>query len=399
MALLKIAFLSFTIPITIYIGILGLVATFPSLQTHAFYLHRVTLTWFRDLNVPETFGFLHNQVTTFSISTPDGVKLHAWHVLPLGLYREHEKELLAQPSGFTHDMTSRLNFKLLRDDPEARLVIYLHGTAGTMASGWRPDNYRALYSCAPDKIHVVTIDYRGYGLSSGIPSEEGLLLDAVTLTDWAMNVAGIPESRIVLFAQSLGTAVGMALIHHLAIAPSPICFSGIVFVASFSDVATLTATYRIGGIIPVLSPLAISPRLLTFFQTFMRNTWMSKDRIVDFINHKESDISGSKYHITFIHAEDDTDIPWVHTEFLSWHAVNATRSTGISYEELEREKDEKRVDLGAGGWSMEWRTNQGTIRERILKFGVHDKIMSYPSIGMAVMDAFQATDSTFGSKS
>jgi abhydrolase domain-containing protein 12 len=141
MGLIKIAFLSITVPITIYLGILGLVATFPSLEHHTFYLHRVTLTWFKELNIPEHFGFLHNQVTTFSIPTSDGVTLHAWHVLPLGLYRKHESEILAQPSGFTHDITSRLNFELLRDDPEARLVLYLHGTAGTMASGRRPDNY------------------------------------------------------------------------------------------------------------------------------------------------------------------------------------------------------------------------------------------------------------------
>lgn len=397
MALLRIAFLSITIPITVYLGILGLVATFPSLQQHTFYLHRVTLTWFKDLNVPEHFGFLRNQVTTFSIPTSDGVALHAWHILPLGLYQKHEKELLAQPSGFSHDITSRLSFKLLRDDPDARLVIYLHGTAGTMASGWRPDNYRALYACAPDKIHVVTMDYRGYGLSSGTPSEEGLLLDAIALTDWAINTAGIPPSRIVLFAQSLGTAVGMALISHLAAAPSPISFSGIVFVAAFSDVATLTATYRIGGIIPVLSPLAISPRLLTFFQSFMKNTWLSKDRIVDFIKIKESENNASKYHITFIHAEDDADIPWVHSEVLFWHAVDATTLEGIAYDELEREKDEKRTDFGAGGWSMEWRTNNGVIRERILKFGLHDRIMSYPAISMATIDAFQAADPTFGS--
>ncbi len=397
MALLKIAFLSLAIPVGVYVSLLGLIATFPTLQTHTFYLHRVTLTWFRDLNVPETFGFLRNQVTTFSVPTPDGVSLHAWHVLPIGLYRKNEKELLAQPSGFTHDITSRLNFRLLRDDPEARLVIYLHGTAGSIGSGWRPDNYRALYSCAPDKIHVITIDYRGYGLSSGTPSEEGLLLDAMALTNWAINVAGISESRIVLFAQSLGTAVGMSLLGHLAKLPSPINFSGTVFVASFSDVATLTATYRIGGVIPVLSPLAISPRLLAFFQSFMKSTWLSKDRISEFIQLKEGETNSSKYHITFIHAQDDADIPWTHTEVLFWHAVNAALSTGISYEDLEQEKNEKRVDLGDGGWSMEWRTSKGLIRERILNFGLHDKIMSYPAISMATMDAFQAADSSFGS--
>lgn len=394
MGLFKLAFLSVTVPIASYLGILGLIIAFPSLQTHAFYLHRVTLIWFKDLNIPETWGFLHNQVTTFSISTADGESLHAWHVLPLGVYRRNQQKLLAEATGFTRDIKSKLSFQLLRDDPDARLVIYLHGTAGCIASGFRPDSYRALYSAAPDKIHVVTVDYRGYGLSSGTPSEEGLLLDALALTNWATNEAGISASRIAIFAQSLGTAVAISLSEHLASRPDPISFSGTVLVASFSDVATLTATYRIGGVIPVLSPLAAAPKLLTFFQKFLRSTWMSKDRIARFIQTSEK--GGEPYHLTLIHAEDDSDIPYNHTEVVYWHAVNATVPTGISYDELEDEKAAKKTDLGSSGWSFEWRTKKGVIRERVVKYGFHDKLMGYPVTVLAILEAFQAEDPTFG---
>jgi abhydrolase domain-containing protein 12 len=394
-SLLKYGLLSVAIPTTIYLGLLGLVIAVPGLQTHVFYLHRVTLTWFKDLNVPETFGFLHNQVTPFSIATEDGETLHAWHILPLTLYRRHQDELLAEPSGLTRDFPSRTAFRLLRDDAEARLIIYLHGTAGCLASGWRPDSYRALYSGAPDKIHIVTVDYRGYGLSSGMPSEEGLLLDAVALTHWAMHVAGIPASRIVIFAQSLGTAVAISLARHLAIQSPPISFAGMVLVASFSDVSTLTGTYRIGGVVPVLSPLSLAPPLLAYFNGFLQSTWLSKDRIAELVKRSESEESGENYHITFIHAQDDTDIPYIHTEVLFWHAVNATTPTGISYEDLEQEKALKRTDLGPGGWFIDWRTKKGVIREQILTYGVHDKLMAYPAIGMAVLRAFQAADPTF----
>ena len=36
----------------------------------------------------------------------------------------------------------------------------------------------------PNKILVVTIDCRGYGLSTGTPSGDGLLMDAATLTNY-----------------------------------------------------------------------------------------------------------------------------------------------------------------------------------------------------------------------
>ena len=95
-SVIKIAGLTLAIPATLYFGILGLVAAIPALQTHAFYLHRVNLTWFKDLNVPGTFGFLHIQVTPSSIEISDRKTLHAWHILPLGVYRRSQQELLEQ---------------------------------------------------------------------------------------------------------------------------------------------------------------------------------------------------------------------------------------------------------------------------------------------------------------
>jgi hypothetical protein len=65
-----------------------------------------------------------NQVAPFSLGTVDGETLYAWHVLPLPLYSKHEVELAAQPSGFVQNMQQTLNFKLLKDDPNARLVLF-----------------------------------------------------------------------------------------------------------------------------------------------------------------------------------------------------------------------------------------------------------------------------------
>lgn len=96
-----------------------------------------------------------------------------------------------------------------------------------------------------------------------------------------------------------------------------------------------------------------------------------------------------------IHAEDDYDVPWDHTPMIYWHAVNATRPTGISYEDFEEEKRELKKDFGAAGSMMEWRTENGVIREEILKTGLHDVIMGYPIITMAVMRIFDAAHPSF----
>ena len=237
----------------------------------------------------------------------------------------------------------------------------------------------------------MTFDYRGFGRSKGsTPSERSISRDAIAVADWAINVAGIPPARILIFGQSLGTAVSLATLEYFALQSPPVVFAGTVLVAPFVDVPTLVATYRVAGTIPILSPLARFPLLFRYLSTFIRDKWLSKDRIAEYIRANEA--NREKYRITIIHAEDDYDIPWHHTETVFWHAVNATTPEGIGYEELHEVKRKARRDLGAAGTIMEWRTRNGVIREEILKYGLHDVVMGNPVITMAVMRIFEAAD-------
>ncbi|KAH7166486.1 Alpha/Beta hydrolase protein [Dactylonectria macrodidyma] len=375
--------------ISLYLGFISLL-TIPFFQNQVIYLNSVTLTWFQDVNVPEQWGFLHNQVTPFTLQTQDGETLHAWHILPIGLYQKHEQQLLTEPSGLVPNVSQSLGFKLLRDDPDALLVLYFHGAAGTLGSGWRPPSYRAMHAASPDNIHTVAIEYRGFGSSTGSTSEDGLLVDAITLVEWAMKEAQIPSSRIVIFGQSLGTAVSISLAQYMAAKDDPTLFSGMVLVAPFVDVELLTATYRVAGTIPILDPLAHFPSLMRLLQKFIISKWSSKDKLADFITRVEQlPEVASRYHITIIHAEDDYDIPWSHSEKLFWHAVNATSPEGVTFEELEKEKEVQKLQLGAGGWVVNRETRKGSIREHITKYGLHDRIMSYPVVSLAILRAFQ----------
>ena len=360
------------------------------------YLHCVTLTWFQDVNVPEQWGFLRNQVMPFHLITPDGETLHAWHVLPLETYRQHQDELRNESTGLCEDVQQRLPFRLLKNEPTAQLVLYLHGAAGTLGSGWRPQSYRAL-SAASTNVHVLVIDYRGFGTSTGWPSEAGLLTDALTLVNFATEAAGISPERIVLFAQSIGTAVAVSVTHHLATQSPPILFAGTVLVAPFADVASLTKTYKVAGTIPLLSPIAFFPKLLTLLNYFIISKWPSQEKLAGVIKHLDSvkiDGRKRKYDITLIHAEDDYDIPTVHSDVLFWHGVNATLNTesSMTFEDLEKRKLNERIPLGAGGWEMDWQGKGGVIREQIVKHGLHDRIMSYPIVSLAVARAFHSQD-------
>ena len=386
---LKYASISIAVFVGLYAALLGLLTT-SSFQAHVVYLHKIQMTWLKDLDVPESFGFLRGQTTPFRIKSPNGGSLYAWHILPIELYRQHETTLVGEPSGFASDFTSRFGFKLLRDDPEARLIIHIHGAGGTVGSGYRVPNYRALSAGQAEKIHVLTFDYQGFGRSQGTPSERGLCSDAIAVVEWAMKAAGIPPSRILIFSQSLGTAVSLAVSKHFAMQSRPVVFAGIILVAPFVDVATLVSTYRIAGSIPLLSPLARFPLLFKYLSSFIQDKWLSKDRIAEYIHANEA--NGEKYQLTLIHAEDDYDIPWHHTEVLFWHGVNAMVPGGIAYDKLEEVKRKTKRDLGAAGSVMEWRTENGYIREEILKTGLHDVVMGNPVITLAVMRMFEAAD-------
>src|SRR5450432_3228830 len=101
----------------------------------------------------------------------------------------------------------------------------------SVAQGWRTDVYRSLSDGSTPNIHVIAPDYRGYGYSSGAPSEEGIITDAVATVNWALHVAKVPPQRIIIVGQSLGTGVTSAVVEHFAKAGTE--FAGVVLVAAF----------------------------------------------------------------------------------------------------------------------------------------------------------------------
>ncbi|KAF2729576.1 alpha/beta-hydrolase [Polyplosphaeria fusca] len=376
----------------LYIAFIGLL-TIPTFQDHVIFLHKVTLTWFQDVSIPEQWGFLRNQVTPFHLTTADGETLHAWHILPLDTYRQNLDGLRAEPTGLRNDIKETLSFKLLKDDPSARLILYFHGAAGTLGSGFRPPSYRAISAASPN-VHILAIDYRGFGTSTGWPSEAGLLSDALALANFALDTAGIPPERIAIFAQSLGTAVAISLTHHLALQSPPTLFAGHVLVAPFANVELLTETYKVAGTVPLLSPIAFFPSLLALLNKFIKPKFPSKDTLASTIRHCHSlELKHkTKYDLTIIHAEDDYDIPWLHSEIVFWHAVNATRNENDAYtfDELHSVNSKRKTGLGAGGWEVEWRTDDGIIREQIVKHGLHDRIMSYSIVSLAIARIYES---------
>ena len=84
------------------------------------------------------------------------------------------------------------------------MVLYFHGNGGALR--YRVDRFRALTTLGDG---LVALSYRGYGGSSGSPSESGLIEDAKAAYDFA--TARYPAERIILWGESLGTGVAIAI--------------------------------------------------------------------------------------------------------------------------------------------------------------------------------------------
>jgi fermentation-respiration switch protein FrsA (DUF1100 family) len=84
------------------------------------------------------------------------------------------------------------------------VVLYFHGNGGSLA--WRVERFRALTATG---FGLVALSYRGYGGSSGRPTQTGLVADAVAA--YAFTAERYPTRRIALWGESIGSGVAVAV--------------------------------------------------------------------------------------------------------------------------------------------------------------------------------------------
>ena len=119
------------------------------------------------------------------------------------------------------------------------VTLHLHGNAGNIT--------HRLVSAAHilgAGSSVLLLDYRGYGLSTGRPTERGLYEDALAAYKWLVGAGYRPE-QIILHGESLGTAVAT----HLAVEKP--C-AGVVLEAPFTSARAVAAK-----VMPVLGPALV----------------------------------------------------------------------------------------------------------------------------------------------
>ena len=135
------------------------------------YFKQRSLQYFPDRTRTTPAGAGLPQAEEVELAASDGERVIAWHVPPRG---------------------------------ERPVVVYFHGNGGALA--WRADRFRHLIA---DGTGLIALSYRGYGGSTGQPSEAGLLRDAEAT--YAYAAERYPPERLVPYGESLGSGVAVAL--------------------------------------------------------------------------------------------------------------------------------------------------------------------------------------------
>lgn len=84
------------------------------------------------------------------------------------------------------------------------VIMYCHGNKDHMDFYW-PRAALLANTRGKNNYGVMMVDYRGYGLSEGKPTEDGLYADVDASLQW-LKSKGLTNNRLVMYGFSLGTA-------------------------------------------------------------------------------------------------------------------------------------------------------------------------------------------------
>ncbi|CAD5231737.1 unnamed protein product [Bursaphelenchus xylophilus] len=178
-----------------------LVFLFPHFMQHLFFLNFVKFPWREYHNLTEhgvdSVG-LNFYIDGQALEDGYRPRLGLWHVLPYGLKPEN---------GNVNQQTME---KILKEDNRP-VVVYLHGNSFDRTTRHRIELYKILSKMG---FHVFALDYRGYGDSTGRPTEDGIVADSRCVFDYVREL--IPDRPLLVWGHSMGTGVATRLVSELS---------------------------------------------------------------------------------------------------------------------------------------------------------------------------------------
>lgn len=258
--------------IALYVSVPVLLYVFPWILNYAVFAHIARFPLFVDLSRPED---VLNYTRNFYLNPEEGVSVGVWHTLPASQWKESVGK-----SPEWHQET-------LGDDRP--VIIYLHGNLGTRAKHNRVQLAKTLSAAG---YHVLSLDYRGFGDSTGEPTEAGLTTDTLYLYNWVKKQS--KGSLVCVWGHSLGT--GVATNTAVKIEEEGSAVDALILEAPYTNIAEAIPEH------PRL-------QLYMFLPGFKNLLWNTLENInIEFANDKNLQTLTSP--LLIFHAEDDKIVPF-----------------------------------------------------------------------------------------
>jgi pimeloyl-ACP methyl ester carboxylesterase len=124
------------------------------------------------------------------------------------------------------------------------VILYFHGNKGHMDFYWNRSKLLA-NTGGKNRFGVMVIDYRGYGMSEGKPTESGMYADGEAALEW-LKSKGLTGDRLILYGFSLGTSVAT----YKTANPGALKPAKLVLEAPFASAATMVQNASLLAIPP-----------------------------------------------------------------------------------------------------------------------------------------------------
>ncbi|MGD9015137.1 MAG: alpha/beta hydrolase [Candidatus Omnitrophota bacterium] len=107
---------------------------------------------------------------------------------------------------FTSEDKLRLNGWFVPSGQSRGTLLFCHGNAGNISH--RVEIIRIFNQL---NLNVFIFDYRGYGRSQGVPTEQGLYKDAQAAFRYLLNRGDVDQKAIIIYGKSIGANVAIKL--------------------------------------------------------------------------------------------------------------------------------------------------------------------------------------------
>jgi len=246
----------------------------------------VDLPLFTNLSAPGELGL--RATRAFYLYHDNGERIGVWQLSPANYHQ-------------TDDNMSDEEYTRILSDGRT-IVMYMHGNTGTRAMMHRIGAYKMFVDRG---YHCIAFDYRGYGDSDGMASEQGLRDDGYLVWRWIRKHA--PDAKVIIWGHSLGSAAATHLSQDICSEPHPP--AGLILDAPFTKMEDAAANH--------IFALPYWPIMSYFKYTFINHV-AEKFSTID----KISDVSCK---ILIIHGKGDIIIPYHLGKSLYEHAVSGRK--------------------------------------------------------------------------